>query len=84
MPGTTSKSHQHTWTPPEESFFQDNQISLSSAALPKKKSEAQHLQLKLYPQLQRWTNLSPIFLYWCPGNVGIPENEKIQQVSQAL
>ncbi|MBW0481160.1 hypothetical protein O181_020875, partial [Austropuccinia psidii MF-1] len=62
--------------PPAVAIFSDSQAALSSAALHKKQATAQQLQLQIYTNLKHWVKYFPIRLYWCPGHVGIPENEK--------
>ncbi|MBW0498140.1 hypothetical protein O181_037855 [Austropuccinia psidii MF-1] len=68
--------------PTAVAIFSDNQAALSGAALPRKRSVAQKLQLKLYTDLNHWTKLFPVHLYWCPGHVGIPENEKVDALAK--
>ncbi|MBW0481449.1 hypothetical protein O181_021164 [Austropuccinia psidii MF-1] len=71
-----------TGYPKAAAFFSDNQAALMGAALPKKNSTAQNLQLKLYTTLQEWAKQFPIRLYWCPGHAGIPENEKVDALAK--
>ncbi|MBW0528315.1 hypothetical protein O181_068030 [Austropuccinia psidii MF-1] len=68
--------------PMEAAFFSNSQMALECAALPKKKSAAQHLQTKLYTNLQHQARIFPIRLYWCPGHVGIPENKKVDKLAK--
>ncbi|MBW0502317.1 hypothetical protein O181_042032 [Austropuccinia psidii MF-1] len=63
--------------PEAVAIFSDNQ-----AALPKRNSTAQFIQLKLYANLQQWTEHFPVRLYWCPGHVGIPENERVDKLAK--
>ncbi|MBW0552638.1 hypothetical protein O181_092353 [Austropuccinia psidii MF-1] len=63
-------------------IFSDNQASLSGAALPRKRSVAQQLQLKHFTNLKHWAKPFPVCLYWCPGHVGIPENEKVDALAK--
>ncbi|MBW0500972.1 hypothetical protein O181_040687 [Austropuccinia psidii MF-1] len=77
------KEHTNTHGyPKEEAFFSNNQMALACAALPKKKSAAQHLQKKLYTNLQHLTKIFPVCLYWCPGHVGITENKKVDKLAK--
>ncbi|MBW0472459.1 hypothetical protein O181_012174 [Austropuccinia psidii MF-1] len=68
--------------PAEVALFSDNQAALSSAILPKKKSAAQHLQLKLYTNLQKWVKHFPVCLYGFLGHVGIPENKRVDTLAK--
>ncbi|MBW0463296.1 hypothetical protein O181_003011 [Austropuccinia psidii MF-1] len=68
--------------PTGAAFFSDNQMALACAALPKKKSAAQKLQLQLHTKLQHWAQKFPIRLYWCPGHVGIPENKRVDKLAK--
>ncbi|MBW0520159.1 hypothetical protein O181_059874 [Austropuccinia psidii MF-1] len=62
--------------PTGAAFFSDNQMALAGAALPRRKSAAQQLQIRLHTTLHHWDQNFPIRLYWCPGHVGIPENKR--------
>ncbi|MBW0593309.1 hypothetical protein O181_133024 [Austropuccinia psidii MF-1] len=70
--------------PTAVAIFSDNQAALSGPALPRKRSTAQKLQLKLYTNLKNWANLFPVRLYWFPGHVGIPENEKVNALAKLV
>ncbi|MBW0474081.1 hypothetical protein O181_013796 [Austropuccinia psidii MF-1] len=61
----------------EVALFPDNQAALFGMTLPKKRSASQHLQLKLYTNLQQWAEHFPVCLCWCPGHAGISENERL-------
>ncbi|MBW0500948.1 hypothetical protein O181_040663 [Austropuccinia psidii MF-1] len=50
-------------SPTAVAIFSENQAALSGAALPKKKSAAQQLQLQIYTDLKHWEKHLPVCLY---------------------
>ncbi|MBW0484446.1 hypothetical protein O181_024161 [Austropuccinia psidii MF-1] len=68
--------------PAPVALFSDNQAAPSGAMLPKKKTEAQNLQLKLFTNLQQCVKNFLLHLYRCPGHGGIPENKSIDTLAK--